>query len=250
MGHTDQTRVALDAERQLELANAEFEEFVSTAAHNLRESLREVAAYRQLLAETQAGRLDAAGEEYLKHIGDGAARMQSILADVVDYWTTSAGGREPAGTNMEGVLSQALGVTAKQVAARGAIVTHDPLPVVMGDFDILTKVVAHLLRNAITYNDEPAPRVHVSSRQVDEGLAITVQDNGPGIDQAFHARIFEAFRRLHGKAYPGNGLGLAFCVRAIKGMGGRIWLESAPGTGSTFYFTLPAADGESATPAR
>jgi signal transduction histidine kinase len=116
------------------------------------------------------------------------------------------------------------------------------LPQVFGDFELLTKVLYHLTRNAIQYCGTPSPRVHISSRR--EGLhwVFSVKDNGPGIDPAFHDRIFGVFKRLQGKEHPGSGLGLAFCKKAIEWHGGRIWTESTPGEGATFYFTLPPAD--------
>jgi chemotaxis family two-component system sensor kinase Cph1 len=237
-----ETRACLDVQRQLDRANAEFEEFVSMAAHNLRESLRDVASFSQLLGETYAGRLDSDGVVFLTHIQDGAARMQSLLADMVDYCATGASDRQPARTDMEAVLRQALLSTDKQITARSAIVTHDPLPSVWGDFDILAKVLHHLINNAIEYCGNLSPRVHISSKRVEPEWVFSVQDNGTGIDPAFQSRIFGVFKRLHGKEHPGSGLGLAFCKRAIEWDGGRMWVESTPGTGSTFYFTVPPAD--------
>jgi light-regulated signal transduction histidine kinase (bacteriophytochrome) len=221
---------------------AEFEEFISIAAHNLREPLRDVASFSQLMAETYAGRLDSDAGAYLERIQEGAAGMQSLLADIVDYWATGARQRQFSRTDMEAVLIQTLLCADKQIADRGATVAHDPLPPVMGDFEMLTKVLRHLIRNAIEYCDAPSPRVHVACRQVDFNWVFSVQDNGPGIDPAFQKRIFEPFKRLHGKEYPGNGLGLAFCRKAIEWHGGRMWLESAPGAGSTFYFSLRPAE--------
>ena len=246
----ERLRQALDAEaqaraevqRQLDRERAEFEEFVSTAAHNLRESLREVASFAQLMAETYDGRLDSDAGVFLDRIQEAAARMQSLLGGVVDYWAAGAGGGQPSRTDMEAALSQALLSADKRISERGAIVTHDPLPAVTGDFDILTKVLRHLIENAIEYRGAPPTRVHISSKRVDPDWVFSVQDNGPGIEPAFQDRIFGAFKRLHGKEHPGNGLGLAFCRKAIEWQGGRIWVESAPGAGSTFYFTLPAAD--------
>lgn len=237
-----ETEHCLDVQRQLDRANAEFEDFVSTAVHNLREPLRGVASYSQLLNDACAGRLDADAIAFLAHIQEDATRMQSLLASIVDYWAAGAGDRQPSRTDMEAVLGQALLYADKQVTERSAAVTHDPLPVVLGDFEVLTKVLRHLIGNAIEYCGSPAPRVHVSSKREHDVWVISVQDNGPGIDTAFHDRIFQAFRRLHGKEYPGNGLGLAFCRKAIEWHGGRIWVESAPGEGSTFYFTLPPAE--------
>jgi light-regulated signal transduction histidine kinase (bacteriophytochrome) len=238
----EETRACLDVQRKLDTANADFEEFVSRAAHNLRESLRDVASFSQLMAETYADRLDSDAGVFLGRIQDGAARMQSLLTDVVDYWATDAGDRQPSRTDMEAVLRQALLLTDKLITERSAVVTHDPLPAVVGDFEILTKVLHHLIRNAIGYCGTPAPRVHVSSKRVNLDWVLSVEDNGPGIDPAFKSRIFEVFRRLHGKEHPGNGLGLAFCKKAIEWHGGRISLESSPGAGSKFSFTLPAAD--------
>jgi light-regulated signal transduction histidine kinase (bacteriophytochrome) len=237
-----ETRARLEVRRQLDRAHAEFEEFVSMAAHNLRESLRDVASFSQLMAETYAGRLDSDAGAFLERIREGAARAQSLLADVVDFWATGTGERRAARTDMEAVLLQALLFTDKQIKERSAIVTHDPLPPVCGDFEILTKVLHHLIRNAVQYGATPSPRVHISSRREDLEWVFSVQDNGPGIGPEFHGRIFGVFRRLHGREHPGHGLGLAFCKKAIEWHGGRMSMESTPGAGSTFYFTVAPAD--------
>ena len=238
----EETQRCVDVQRQLDRASAEFEAFVSTAVHNLRESLRGVASYSQLLAETYSSPLDSDANAFLGHIQDDAARMQSLLDDVMDYWAAGTGDRQPTRTDMEAVLRQALLDTDKLITERGAIVTNDTLPAVMGDSGILTKVLHHLLRNAIEYCVTPAPHVHVSSKQTDLDCVFSVADNGPGIDPEFHKRIFGVFKRLHGKEYPGNGLGLAFCQKAIEWHGGHIRVESTPGAGSTFYFTLPPVE--------
>jgi light-regulated signal transduction histidine kinase (bacteriophytochrome) len=232
----------LDVQRRLDRANADFEEFVSRAVHDLREPLREVALFSELMAATQAERLDSDAGVFLKHILHGAARMQLLLADVVNYWAADTGDRQLARTDMEAVLCQALLSTGKQITERGAIVTHDPLPEVSGDFELLARVLHHLIRNAIQYCGASSPRVHISSRRTDAGWEFSVEDNGPGIEAAFQGRIFGAFKRLHGKEHPGNGLGLAFCRKAIEWHGGQISIDSTPGAGSRFYFTLPPAD--------
>jgi len=241
MGDSDHNRAEDEIERTRTALEAEFEEFVSLAAHNLHESLRDVASFSQLMAETYAGRLDSEADVFLERIREGAAKMQSLLADVVDYWATGTDDRQLSPTDMEAVLRQALLSTDQQITERSAILTHDPLPAVTGDFEILTKVLRHLIRNAVEYCGAPIPRVHISSRRVDSDWVFSVADNGPGIDSAFQGRVFEVFKRLHGKDHPGNGLGLAFCKKAIEWHGGRMWLESTPGAGSTFYFTLPAS---------
>ena len=245
MGNVDRNPAEDEIERlhkALDRASAEFEEFVSMAAHNMRESLRDVASYSQLMAETYAGRLDSDATVFLGRIQEGAARMQSLLTGVVDYWAAGTGKRQSSRTDMEAALCQALLCADKQITGRGAIVTHDPLPQVCGDFEILTKVLHHLIGNAIEFCGTPSPRVHISSRREDVDWIFSVQDNGPGIEPEFQGRLFRAFKRLHGKEHPGNGLGLAFCKKAIEWNGGRIWMESTPGAGSTFYFTVAPAD--------
>jgi light-regulated signal transduction histidine kinase (bacteriophytochrome) len=224
------------------MGDQEFEEFVSMAAHNLRESLRGVASYSQLIAETHVGRLDPDAGIFLGRIQEAAARMQSLLADMVDYSAAGVGERSSSRTDMEAVLCQALLCADEQIVERGATVTHDPLPQVLGDFAILTKVLHHLIRNAIEFCEAPSLRVHVSCRREDLEWVFSVHDNGPGIDPRFQGRLFRPFGRLHGKEHPGNGLGLAFCKKAVERYGGRTWLESTPGAGSTFYFTAAPAD--------
>jgi light-regulated signal transduction histidine kinase (bacteriophytochrome) len=227
-----ETQRRRELQAQLDRANLGFEEFVSTAAHDLRESLRDVAAFSQLLAEDGAG----AGE-CVDRIRQGAARMQSLLSDMMDYWTIGTSEGQSSLTDMEAVLDRALMLSRPQ----GAVLTRDPLPCVRGDFHALTRILHHLIQNAIQYCGRPDPRVHVSSERRDLEWVISVRDNGPGIDPAFQERIFGAFKRLHGKEFPGNGLGLAFCKKAIESQGGHIWVTSTSEAGSTFYFSLPAA---------
>lgn len=233
-----ETRRRLEVEKRLERASAEFEEFVSTASHNLREPLRAVASYSQLLAEAYAGRLDSDADLFLSRIQDAVATMQSLLSAVVDYWAAGTGDRQPSRTDMEAVLRLALLL----VPDAGAIVTHDPLPAVMGDLETLAKLLGQLIGNAIKFRGTLPPRVHISCRREDLEWVFWVEDNGLGVDPAFRDRAFGAFQRLHGKEYPGNGLGLALCKKTIEWHGGRIWMESTPGKGSTVYFTLPPAD--------
>src|SRR5690348_2913363 len=177
-----ETRRCLEVRGQLDRVNAEFEQFVSMAAHNLREPLRDVASFSQLLAEAYAGRLDAEADVFFERIQEGSARMQSLLGDVVDFWATCAGDRQSSRTDMEAVLRQALLCTDKQITEWSAIVTHDSLPPVCGDFEVLTKVLHHLIRNAIEYCGKPSPRVHISSKRADVDWVFSVQDDGPGID--------------------------------------------------------------------
>jgi light-regulated signal transduction histidine kinase (bacteriophytochrome) len=194
------------------------------------------------MAETYAGRLDPDGGVMLQRIQQAAVRMQALLSDVVDYWAAGPDECQFSRTDMDAVLRQALLCTDSLILERGAVVTHDSLPAVAGDFAALSKVMHHLLRNAIAYGNASTPHVHISSRWVDPQWEISVRDDGPGIDPEFHARVFSVFKRLHGPERPGNGLGLAFCKKAIEAHGGHIWVESASGAGAAFFFTLPPPD--------
>ena len=237
-----ETRQRLQVQRHLERANADFEEFVSIASHGLLESLRAIGSYSELIAETHAGRLDSDADLFFGRIHDGVAKMQSLLADMVEYWTTYGGAPRSSLADMEAVLRQAVLCAEKQIKEAKAIVTHDPLPAVIGNFEMLTKVLRHLVVNAVKFCGASSARVHISCKREDLECVFSVQDNGPGIEPAFRERIFGVFKRLHGNEYPGVGLGLAFCKKAIEWHGGRIWVESTPGEGATFYFTLPPAD--------
>jgi chemotaxis family two-component system sensor kinase Cph1 len=244
----ERLRLALDAEtqrciqlqRQLDGSSREFEEFVSLAVHNLRESLRDVAAFSQLMT-TYADRLDSEAGMFLGNIQSGAARMESLLADIADYSAMRAANLEVSRVDMEAILSYTLLCADQLIVERKAIVAHDPLPAVMGNFELLAKVLHRLIRNAVVYCEAPSPRIHISASLLDPAWVFSVKDNGPGIDPRFHARVFKPFNRLHGKQHPGNGMGLAYCKIGIERHGGRIWIESEPGAGSIFYFTLPCA---------
>jgi light-regulated signal transduction histidine kinase (bacteriophytochrome) len=237
-----ETRRSIELERKLDRAGAEVDEFVSIAAHNLRESLRDVTTFSQLLAETCAGHMSSETGRYLDRIQNGAARMQALLADIVDYWALGAGDRPQSRVDMEGALRQVLLLMDNRLSERGAVITHDPLPAVMGDMGVLTKVMGHVIGNAIEYCGAPSPAVHVSSRRDGLDWILSVRDNGAGVDPACQERVFGVFQRLHGKERPGSGLGLAFCRKAVERLGGRIWMESAPGAGSVVYLALPADD--------
>ena len=194
-----ETRQRLQVQRRLERANKDFEEFVSIASHGLLESLRAIGSYSELIAETYAGRLDSDADLFFGRIKDGVVRMQSLLADMVEYWSTDGSGRQLSLADMEAVLRQAILCADKQMMEGRAIVTHDPLPAVMGNFEMLAKVLQHLVVNAVKFCGASSPRVHISCRREDLEWVFSVQDNGPGIEPDFRERIFGVFKRLHGK---------------------------------------------------
>lgn len=218
----------------------ELEGLAHIAAHDLREPLRTIASYAQLLEHRYRGKLDSDADDFLRFILEAAFRMNRLLDDLLAYARVGAGHRQPQEVDAGAVLEQTLRMLARAVEQSGAVVTHDPLPVVRADPVQLGQLLQNLISNAIQYGGDEPQRIHVSARQEGDEWVFSVRDQGIGIDPRFHDSIFALFRRLHTQQeHPGSGLGLAICKRIVEGHGGRIWVESQPGQGSTFYFTLP-----------
>jgi light-regulated signal transduction histidine kinase (bacteriophytochrome) len=235
-----ETKLRLELEETLRRTREEFQDFMHSAVHDLREPLRTVNAYCELLAR-KSGASDPEAEQFRRYIGEGTSKVQAVLAGMVEYADAGSNSRYVIRVELNEVFREAAASLPTPLRDRPAFITRDALPTVKGDFEKLVKVFRHLLENAVRYADAPELRIHTSARREDSEWVLEVQDNGPGIDGAYHQRIFEPFKRLHGRHTPGLGLGLAYCQRAVGSMGGRIWVESC-GRGSTFCFTLPAAD--------
>jgi signal transduction histidine kinase/CHASE3 domain sensor protein len=226
--------------RELARSNAELEQFAYVASHDLQEPLRMVASYTQLLARRYRGRLDADADEFIDFAVDGASRMQNLIEDLLSFSRVGTRGRPFEQVSGELVLDQALSQLRVTIEENGAEVTHGPLPSVVGDASQLTQLLQNLIGNAIKFRGREPPRVHVSARPEGQDWVFSVQDNGIGIDPQFRERIFVIFQRLHSRSrYPGTGIGLAICKKIAERHGGRIWVESKPGQGATFLFTLP-----------
>ncbi len=234
--HEELSRRAQDLVR----SNAELQQFAYVASHDLQEPLRMISSYTQLLMRRYGKLFDQDAKEFMEFIVDGAARMKQLIEDLLAYSRVGTRGREPEPTDAQAALDQALANLRASVESSGATVTHDPMPTVRADASQLAQLFQNLVGNAIKFHGAEPPRIHVGAREKDDEVVLSVRDNGIGIDPQYFERIFVIFQRLHSKAeYEGTGIGLAICKKIIDRHGGRIWVESQPGQGSTFYCTLP-----------
>ena len=227
------------AERELARSNAELRQFAYVASHDLQEPLRAVTSYVQLLARRYRGRLDCEADEFIDFAVAGAVRMKALITDVLEFSRVGRGARPFQPTDCEATLAGVLANLELAIRERGARVTHDPLPTVMGDAVQLGQVFQNLIGNAIKFCRD-VPCVHVSAEACGGQWHFAVRDNGIGIEPQYHERIFAVFQRLHGRdEYTGTGMGLAIAKKIIESHGGRMWIESQAGQGATFHFTIP-----------
>ena len=230
------------AQRAEELArsNKDLQDFAYVASHDLQEPLRMVSSYTELLAERYRGRLDADADEFVAFITDGVARMQELIRDLLAYSRVSTRGRDIARTDGEVVLARSLENLRAAILESGAVVEHDPLPVVEADSAQLGQVFQNLIGNSIKFRGQVRPAVRVSAQEEGTGHVFSVADNGIGIDPQYSEIIFGLFQRLHTtREYAGTGIGLTLCRKIVERHGGRIWVESKLGEGSVFRFTIP-----------
>ena len=241
---TDRTRAQqelLTRTEELTRSNAELEQFAYVASHDLQEPLRMVASYVQLIEQRYKGKLDADADDFIHFAVDGAVRMKQLINDLLLFSRAGRNGTS-ARVNLTEVVEQVLEVLQLAIEDAHAVVTYDPMPSVMGRESRLSEVIQNLIGNALKFRSELTPEIHIGCERRGEEWMFSVRDNGIGMASEFHGRIFVMFQRLHGRdEFSGTGIGLAVCKRVIEHHGGRIWVESNPGQGSTFFFTLPAA---------
>jgi PAS domain S-box-containing protein len=229
--------------QELARSNADLEQFAYVASHDLQEPLRMVASYTQLLARRYRGKLDDDAHEFIGYAVDGVTRMQALIGDLLAYSRVGKGGGAVERADLEAVFQRTLDVLRTAIDESGAQVTAGPLPTVEADPVQMGQVLQNLVGNGLKFHRAEPPRVHVSAERKDEEWVISVRDDGIGIAPEYAQRIFVIFQRLHTRAeYAGTGIGLAICKKIVERHGGRIWVESAEGQGSTFFFTLPAGD--------
>ncbi len=224
----------------LERSNSDLERFAYVASHDLQEPLRMVASYVKLLDRRYKDKLDQDAQDYIGFAAEGATRMQQMINDLLAYSRVGTKGKPLEPTDLEAVLSRAMRNLDVAIKENDAIVTHASLPTVLADDVQMIQLFQNLIWNALKFKSDKQPRVHVSAELKGNEWQISVHDNGIGIAPQYFERIFIIFQRLHTRTdYPGSGIGLAICKKIIERHGGRIWVESTPGEGSTFYFTIP-----------
>ncbi|MDI6719607.1 MAG: PAS domain S-box protein [Methanomicrobiales archaeon] len=229
---------------ELRRSNEDLERFAYAASHDLQQPLRTITSYSRLLARRYRGKLDADADEFIGFIEQGGRRMQALITDLLEYSRVSTRARPlepiPAGKPLE----EALENLRFPIGESGAEISSSPLPTVLADPHQLRQVFQNLIENAIKFRRaEERPRVRIAAEREGTMWRFSVSDNGIGIEPQYFDRIFVVFQRLHGQdRYEGTGIGLALCRRIVERHGGRIWVESEPGKGSTFHFTLPAAE--------
>jgi len=227
-------------EEDLRLSNVELEQFAYVASHDLQEPLRVISGFLQLLQHRYAGKLSPDADAYIRFAVDGASRMRNLIRDLLEYSRVGRRGHPFASTDCNTVVQIVIGNLQPAIVEKQGNVTCDPLPSVNGDSTELTQLFQNLIGNAIKFHGPQPPEVHVNAEQRGTEWVFSVRDNGIGIDPKDFQRVFVIFQRLHSlEEYPGTGIGLALCKKIVERHGGHVWVESAPGKGSTFYFTLP-----------
>jgi PAS domain S-box-containing protein len=242
IGSVHQHELTEEAERlnvELQRANEDLKHFAFAASHDLQEPLRMIVIYSQLLVNGYLDRLDGEAAVCVDFITKGAKHMRDLLADLLSYTEAGADRQEDECIDLNMIIEKVKLHLAQAIEESGAIVTSGDLPSVRGQDARFVQVFQNLIGNGIKYRAESPPRIRVSAEQRDGEWCFLVADNGIGIEPEYHQMIFGVFKRLHGKAIPGTGIGLAICQRVVERYGGRIWVESQLGHGTTFYFTLP-----------
>jgi PAS domain S-box-containing protein len=224
----------------LEKSNIELQQFAYVASHDLQSPLRSISGFVQLLQAEYQGRLDAQADDWIRRTVQSIQRMQMLINDVLTYSRVDAETLRFQQVALQEVFDETVTLLEGTIREQGGSVTGHGLPAVRGDRSQLVQLLQNLVGNGLKYHADDPPRVEVTAERGDGEWVIAVRDNGMGIEPDYHDKIFEIFKRLHTQqAYLGTGIGLAVCRRVVTNHGGRIWVRSAPGAGSTFYFTLP-----------
>jgi PAS domain S-box-containing protein len=224
-------------------SNEELEQFAYVASHDLQEPLRMVSSYLQLLSRRYQGKLDSDADEFIAFAVEGANRMKVLINDLLTFSRVGTRGKEFEPVALEHVLELVEKNLQITIEETGALITRDPLPEIMADNSQMVQLFQNLIENAIKFRGQTRPKIHIGANRQADSWLLFVRDNGIGFEAQFAERIFIIFQRLHTRnEYSGTGIGLAICRKIVERHGGRIWVESHPEEGATFYFTLPALD--------
>jgi signal transduction histidine kinase len=231
---------------ELQRSNEDLEQFAHVASHDLQEPLRMVTAYTQLLAERYSGKLGADADQFIAYASDGALRMQVLIRDLLALSRVGKASAPRCAIDCNVLLAQVLQTLSASIVESGAVVTYSPLPTVTGHPTQLAQLFQNLIANAIKFRQKMGPTISVKAEKTEKEWRFSVSDNGIGIPPEELDNVFVIFKRLHTRSeYPGTGMGLAICKKTVEREGGRIWVESKIGCGSTFNFTLPLLKGNS-----
>jgi PAS domain S-box-containing protein len=232
---------------ELQRSNADLEQFAYVASHDLQEPLRMVSSYTELLAEHYKGKLDEKAEKYIHYAVDGAKRMQQLVKDLLAYSRVDSQAKAPTIIKSGIVVEDVLDRLKAAIEESHARIVYDGLPAVRADTVQLAQVFQNLIGNALKFHGERTPQIRIGAERKNDKWVFRVEDNGIGIDMQYAERIFQMFQRLHERGrYAGSGIGLAIAKKIVERHGGRIWFDSQPQHGTTFYFTMPAIQGEAA----
>jgi PAS domain S-box-containing protein len=245
--NADLERRVQERTRELERSNEALQQFAYSASHDLQEPLRMISSYAQLLEKRTKEVLDEDGREFLAYITDGCDRLSRMIRDLLAFSRVATQAGSVERVDVAEAVESALWNLQGAIEDCDAEITVGPMPQILAPQTGLAQVLQNLIGNAIKYRAEARPRIHISARQEAAVWIFCVEDNGTGFDPAQAKRVFGIFQRLHGREYPGTGMGLAIAKRIVERYGGNIWAESEPGRGSRFYFSLPATATEPVT---
>lgn len=239
-GHISKSEIEFnEIMEDLRRSNEDLQQFAYVASHDLQEPLRAIVSFSQLLEDKYQDKIDKDGKEFIHFLTDGAKKMNTLIKDLLLYSRITTHAKPSKLTNLEDIIKDVLFNLQESIKESGAIITYDEMPVLKVDRTQFLQLFQNLLSNTIKFRREEPPKIHIGTKRINNEWLFTVKDNGIGIESKYFGKLFNIFYRLHTKEeYPGTGIGLPICKKIVQRYGGKIWVESEFGKGSTFYFTI------------